>query len=85
MALAFVSHSLSAVEAIAAQGLAVTVVKAGTFPSTLRRLSARDGLPFLPRAQIRLHRAPKLSRAATLWPSIWSALRLDDRQRRRRL
>ena len=30
--LAFVSHSLSAVEAIAAQGLAVTVVKSGTFP-----------------------------------------------------
>jgi DNA-binding transcriptional LysR family regulator len=64
--LAFVSHSLSAVEAIAAQGLAVTVVKSGTFPSSLRRLTARDGLPPLPRAEIRLHRAPKLSRAATL-------------------
>lgn len=64
--LAFVSHSLSAVEAIAAQGLAVTVVKSGTFPSSLRRLSERDGLPPLPRADIRLHRAPKLSRAATL-------------------
>jgi DNA-binding transcriptional LysR family regulator len=64
--LAFVSHSLSAVEAIAAQGLAVTVVKSGTFPSRLRRLSERDGLPKLPRAEIRLHRAPKLSRAATL-------------------
>lgn len=64
--LAFVSHSLSAVEAIAAQGLAVTVVKSGTFPSKLRRLSERDGLPPLPRAEIRLHRAPKLSRAATL-------------------
>jgi DNA-binding transcriptional LysR family regulator len=64
--LAFVSHSLSAVEAIAAQGLAVTVVKSGTFPAKLRRLSERDGLPPLPRAEIRLHRAPKLSRAATL-------------------
>jgi hypothetical protein len=32
----------------------------------LRRLSERDGLPPLPRAEIRLHRAPKLSRAATL-------------------
>lgn len=64
--LAFVSHSLSAVEAIAAQGLAVTVVKSGTFPSKLRRLSERDGLPPLPRAEIRLHRTPKLSRAATL-------------------
>ena len=64
--LAFVSHSLAAVEAIAAQGLAVTVVKSGTFPSRLRRLSVRDGLPPLPRAEIRLHRAQKLSRAATL-------------------
>lgn len=64
--LAFVSHSLGAVEAIAAQGLAVTVVKSGTFPARLRRLSERDGLPSLPRAEIRLHRAAKLSRAATL-------------------
>jgi DNA-binding transcriptional LysR family regulator len=64
--LAFVSHSLSAVEAIAAQGLAVTVAKSGTFPARLRRLSERDGLPPLPRAEIRLHRALKLSRAATL-------------------
>jgi DNA-binding transcriptional LysR family regulator len=64
--LAFVSHSLSAVEAIAEQGLAVTVVKSGTFPSKLRRLSERDGLPRLPRAEIRLHRAPRLSRASTL-------------------
>ncbi|GKQ49499.1 LysR substrate-binding domain-containing protein [Bradyrhizobium sp. Ce-3] len=64
--LAFVSHSLSAVEAIAAQGLAVTVVKSGTFPPTLRRLTARDGMPPLPRAEIRLHRAPNLSHAASL-------------------
>jgi hypothetical protein len=64
--LAFVSHSLGAVEAIASQGLAVTVVKSGTFASRLRRLSERDGMPPLPRAEIRLHRAPKLLRAATL-------------------
>lgn len=64
--LAFVSHSLAAVEAIAAQGLAVTVVKSGTFPSRLRALSARDGMPKLPAADIRLHRASKLSRAASL-------------------
>ncbi|MGY3528148.1 LysR substrate-binding domain-containing protein [Bradyrhizobium sp. USDA 4452] len=64
--LAFVSHSLSAVEAIAAQGLAVTVVKSGTFPPTLRRLTAREGMPRLPRAEIRLHRAQNLSRAASL-------------------
>jgi DNA-binding transcriptional LysR family regulator len=82
--LAFVSHSLSAVEAIAAQGLAVTVVKAGTFPSTLRRLSARDGLPPLPRAQICLHRAPKLSRAATLLAEhLVAALRQSGGRRSR--
>lgn len=64
--LAFVSHSLAAVASIAAQGLAVTVVKAGTFPPTLRPLSARDGMPRLPAADIRLHRATNLSRAGNL-------------------
>jgi len=64
--LAFVSHSLAAAESIAAQGLAVTVVKAGTFPAKLRALSAREGLPPLPAADICLHRAAKLSRAAAL-------------------
>ena len=37
--LAFVSHSLAAVESVVAQGLAVTVVKTGTFPPRLRPLS----------------------------------------------
>ncbi|WP_051677300.1 LysR family transcriptional regulator [Bradyrhizobium sp. URHD0069] len=64
--LAFVSHSLAAVESIAAQGLAVTVVKAGTFPPKLRPLSDRDGMPRLPAADICLHRAANLSRAAAL-------------------
>lgn len=64
--LAFVSHSLAAVEAIAAQGLAVTVVKTGTFPPRLRPLSDRDGMPPLPAADIRLHRAANLSRAGAL-------------------
>jgi DNA-binding transcriptional LysR family regulator len=64
--LAFVSHSVAAAESIAAQGLAVTVVKAGTFPAKLRVLSGRDGLPPLPEADICLHRAAKLSRAAAL-------------------
>lgn len=43
--LAFVSRTLAGVEAIAAQGLAITVVKAGTLPARLRVLSERDGLP----------------------------------------
>jgi DNA-binding transcriptional LysR family regulator len=64
--LAFVSHSLTAVESIAVQGLAVTVVKSGTFPSRLRRLSERDGLPPLPAADICLHRAANLSPAGAL-------------------
>jgi DNA-binding transcriptional LysR family regulator len=64
--LAFVSHSLAAVEAIAAQGLAVTVVKAGIFPPKLRPLSDRDGMPRLPAADICLHRAANLSSAGAL-------------------
>jgi DNA-binding transcriptional LysR family regulator len=64
--LAFVSHSLAAVASIASQGLAVTVVKAGTFPPRLRALSQHDGMPPLPAADIRLHRASQLSRAASL-------------------
>ena len=64
--LAFVGHSLAAVEAIAAQGLAVTVAKRGTFPSRLRPLSEGDGMPPLPPADICLHRAAKLSHAGAL-------------------
>jgi DNA-binding transcriptional LysR family regulator len=64
--LAFVSHSLAAVESIAAQGLAVTVLKASTFPARLRVLSERDGMPPLPMADICLHRAATLSPAAAL-------------------
>jgi DNA-binding transcriptional LysR family regulator len=64
--LAFVSHSLAAVEAVAAQGLAVTVVKAGTFPPKLRSLSDHDGLPRLPAGDICLHRATNLSPAGAL-------------------
>ncbi len=64
--LAFVSHSLAAVEAVAAQGLAVTVVKAGTFPPSLRVLTDQDGLPKLPAADICLHRATDLSPAGAL-------------------
>ena len=59
--LAFVSHSLGAVEAIAAQGLAVTVVKQSMLPSALTALGAKEGMPKLPRADIRLHTALLLS------------------------
>jgi DNA-binding transcriptional LysR family regulator len=64
--LAFISHSLAAVESIAAQGLAVTVVKAGTFPARLRALSEKDGMPSLPGAEIRMHRAKQRSKASDL-------------------
>jgi DNA-binding transcriptional LysR family regulator len=64
--LAYVSRTLAAVERIAAQGLAVTVVKAGTLPAGLRALSDRDGMPPLPAAEIRLHRARGLSSAGRL-------------------
>jgi len=64
--LAFVSRTLAAVESIAAEGLAVTVVKAGTLSPRLRPLGPRDGLPPLPAADICLHRARDLSRPAAL-------------------
>ncbi|POR55499.1 LysR substrate-binding domain-containing protein [Bosea psychrotolerans] len=63
--LAFVNHSLGAAEAIAAAGLAVTVVKAGTCPSSLRMLGADDGLPGLPAADIRLHLSEEPTPAAS--------------------
>jgi DNA-binding transcriptional LysR family regulator len=71
--IAFISHSLAAVEAIAAQGLAVTVVKEGTFPRSLRVLGTDDGLPALPTAEIRLH----VSRSAQP-PAILLARHLRD-------
>ena len=64
--LAFVSHSLAAVEAIANQGLAVTVVKSATFPKSLVCFGRKQGLPPLPRADIRLHSARGLSSAGSL-------------------
>src|SRR5436190_364830 len=64
--LAFVSHSLAAVESVVAQGLAVTVVKAGTFPPKLHALSDHDGMPKLPAADICLHRDANLSQAGAL-------------------
>ncbi len=77
--LAFVSHSLAAVESVVAQGLAVTVVKTGTFPSRLRPLSEHDGMPRLPAADICLHRAANLSPAGAL---LADHLRTNIRDRR---
>lgn len=74
--IAFVSHSLAAVTAIAAEGLAVTVVKAGTRPQGLRIVAERDGLPPLPEADICLHRAGTLApAAAALADHLTAALR----------
>lgn len=56
--LAYMSPSLAAVAAAAAAGLAVTVIKAGTCPATLRVLEPADGLPPLPDVDIVLYRAP---------------------------
>jgi DNA-binding transcriptional LysR family regulator len=69
--LAFVSHSSAAVEAVVAQGLAVTVLKAGTFPAGLRTLAT--GMPTLPQADIRLHRAPALAPAGALLADFLAA------------
>ncbi|MBX9651145.1 MAG: LysR family transcriptional regulator [Xanthobacteraceae bacterium] len=64
--LAFVSHSLSAVEAVATKGLAVTVVKESMLPASLSAAGAAHGLPRLPKADIRLHTASPLSPAGSL-------------------
>src|SRR5256885_13298698 len=48
--LAFVSHSLAALESVAAQGLAVTVVETGTVPTELRPPSHRHRHAPLPAA-----------------------------------
>src|SRR5882757_1667622 len=83
--LAFVSHSLAAVESVAAQGLAVTVVKAGIFPPKLRPLSDRDGMPRLPAADICLHRAANLSQAgALLADHLRTTIRNDTLSKRAR-
>lgn len=54
----FSSSSIGAVEAMAASGSALTVVKTGTARPGLRLLGAEDGLPGLPASEIALHMAP---------------------------
>jgi DNA-binding transcriptional LysR family regulator len=81
--LAFVSHSLGAVEAVAAKGLAVTVVKESMLPSTLSVLGASEGMPRLPRADIRLHQAKPLSPAGGLLAAHVMAYWRSQKHRRR--
>ena len=60
----FSSSSIGAVEAMAASGACVTVVKAGTARAGLRLLDAGDGLPALPGSEIALHSPAGGSRPA---------------------
>jgi DNA-binding transcriptional LysR family regulator len=73
--LAYMSPSLGAVEAAAAAGLAITVVKASMLPPGLRTLGAKHGLPKLPAAEIALHRAAGAGRTGG---SSHAATRLGD-------
>jgi DNA-binding transcriptional LysR family regulator len=54
----FSSTSIGAVEAVAASGAALTVVKEGTARPGLRLLGGEAGLPTLPASEIALHLAP---------------------------
>lgn len=60
----FSSSSIGTVEAMAASGACLTVVKAGTARPGLRTLKPGDGLPQLPVSEISLHRAPDRQSAA---------------------
>ncbi len=60
----FSSSSIGAVEAMAASGAILTVVKAGTARPGLRLLDTADGLPSLPASEIALHVAPGRQSAA---------------------
>lgn len=60
----FSSSSIGAVEAMAASGAALTVVKEGTARPGLRLLESTDGLPALPASEISLHLAPGRPSAA---------------------
>lgn len=81
--LAFVSQSQASVEAIVSEGLAVSVVKAGTFSGRLRALSKTDGMPALPEADIRLHRASDPTPAAAVFANYLQEHLSDARERGR--
>jgi DNA-binding transcriptional LysR family regulator len=75
----FSSSSIGAVEAMAASGAALTVVKAGTAHPQLRLLGPAEGLPALPASEIALHSAPGRQSAASraLSEFLSSALRQE--------
>lgn len=60
----FSSTSIGAVEAVAASGAALTVVKQRTARTGLRLLGEESGLPPLPDSEIALHQAPGRQGAA---------------------
>ncbi len=64
--LAYVSQSTAAIEALVEQGLAVSILKSSMLGQGLRRLDGSSGLPSLPGAEIRLHRAANISPGAAL-------------------
>lgn len=63
--LAYVCQSLAATEALALEGLAVTVAKRSLLSPLLRAAPDSLGLPALPGAEIRLHRADGQQATAT--------------------
>ena len=73
----YTSTSIAAVEAAAAAGIAVTVVKEGTARDGLRLLGEQDGFPSLPASEIALHRAPGVptKAASTLATYLVNSLR----------
>lgn len=62
--LKYVGQSAAAVNAMTARGETMTVVKSSLFPRNLRRVPMHCGMPDLPPADVRLHRANALSDAA---------------------
>lgn len=74
----FSSSSIGAVEAMAASGVVLTVVKAGTARPGLQLLGAEHGLPALPASEIALHLAPGRASAAVAALSAFLAEALSD-------
>lgn len=74
----FSSTSIGAVEAVAASGAALTVVKQGTARAGLTLLGTDAGLPPLPASEIALHLAPGRQRPAAAALSAFLAEVLRD-------